>query len=210
MNTQPKHDLETGDLRGSAEIVVTPNGIDVGDLPNTDPATGDMRGHASSSIADAETGNSRMFTGAAAVAALIGALGVASYATGMWNSPPHAFAPRMAAAVPVAVPAVEMQHPVAPTVPKLAVVPAPVPAAPPIKAVAKPAPVHIAKRPIAPATHARPALTPPETASPEPLTPAPLEPVQIAPTPVEPTPALPDQTVPPAQPPQVKPTEPPQ
>lgn len=210
MNTQPKHDLETGDLRGSAEIVVMPNGIDVGDLPNADPATDDMRGHASSSETNTETDNTRMFAGAAAVAALIGGLGIASYATGMWNSAPPALAPRVAAAVPVAVPAVEQQPVVVP--PQQAVVPAQ--AAPPVVRT----PPQVTKRSAAPVVRALPKTAMPPIILPEPpavtpepptVTPEPLVPVQIAPTTTEP--ALPELSLPdlPSAPP-VTPTEPPQ
>lgn len=214
MNTQPKHNVETGDLRGSAAVVAMPNAINVGDLPNSDSATDDMRGRESSSVAGAETDNSRMFIGAAAVAALIGALGVASYATGMWNSPPPAFAPRIAATVPVALPAVEMKQAV--VAPQQAVVPAPVQTAPPAKAVRAPVAPHVTKRAAAPAVPAKPALTPPETTSPEPLmnttlTPAPVAPVPTSPAPTDPAlPALSLPDLPSAPPPPAKPTEPPQ
>lgn len=188
MNTQPKHDLETGDLRESAEIVAMPNGINVGDLPNTSTATDDLRGHESSSVTDAETDNSRMFVGAAAVAALIGGLGIASYATGMWNAPPRAFAPRVAA-IPAALPA----QPVVAPAPPQAIVPAP----PPVKVVL--APVVTPKRAAAPVVQARPkpAAMLPETTAPAAnttLTPEPLVPVQISPTPAEP--ALPELALP--------------
>ncbi len=221
MNTQPKHDLETGDLRGSAEIVVTPNGINVGDLPNTDTTTDDLRGHESSSVTDAETDNARMFVGAAAVAALIGALGVASYATGMWNAPRPAFAHRVAVA-DIAVPVVASPHavvpPAVPVAPPLAIVPpaASVQVAPPNEIIRAPVSPHVAKRVAAPVLRAQPALTPPETTSPEPpmnttLTPAPVEPVPTSPAPTDPAlPALSLPDLPSAASPPVKPTEPPQ
>jgi hypothetical protein len=210
MNTQPKHDLETGDLRGFAEIVAKPDGISIGDLPNADTATDDLRGHEPSAVTNPETDSTRMLVGAAAVAALIGALGVASYATGMWNSAPPPFAPRVAA--PLAVPAVEMQQTVVPEPPQQAVVP---PAAP-VQAVRAP----VAKRAAAPAVQAPPKPTPPETTpietiSPEPpmnttLTPVPVEPVPTPTEPVLPELSLPDLPSAPTQPSQVKPTEPPQ
>jgi hypothetical protein len=220
MNTQPKHDLETGDLRELAEIVAKPDGISIGDLPNADPATDDLRGHEPSPVTNPETDSTRMLVGAAAVAALIGALGVASYATGMWNSAPPALTPRVAA--PLSVPAVEMQQAVVPAPPQQAVVPpappvqAVVPPAAPVQAVRKP----VAKRAAAPAVQAPPKPTPPETTPiettpPEPpmnttLAPAPVEPVPTPTQPALPQLSLPDLPSAPTQPAPLKPTEPPQ
>ncbi len=211
MNTQPKHDLETGDPRGFEEIVAKPDDVSIGDIPNADTATDDLRGHEPSALSDAEADNTRKFVGAAAVAVLIGGLAIVSYATGMWYSAPPALAHRMAATVPAALPAVELAV-VAP--PQQTIVPpaTPIRAAAPVEAVGTPVPAHVTKRQ---AVHAspKPALAPPEITSPETppepvmnttLTPEPPVPVQISPAqPALPELSLPD--LPTAPPPQVVP-----
>lgn len=204
MNTQPMHTPATGDLRGSVEHVPAPGDVSVGDLPNSDTATDDMRGHEPSTAMAPKMDKNGMLLGAAAVAALIGAMGIFSYATGMWNSAPPA--PRV-----VAFNNVTQDLPAAP--PQQAVAPAPVPSVAVERPPASTPPV--AKRSAAPIL--RPAATPkrvvapPRSALPEiaPLTTAPLEAAPISPVPpTEPSPPV--QSVPEQPVPQTMPAPPPQ
>ena len=209
MNYQPKHDLETGDLRGDVETVARADYIDMGDLPNADTPTDDLRGHEPPPVTDPETTNVRMIVGAVVVAALIGGIGI-SYATGMWNSVPATPVHRVAAT-----------DNVLPALPALAPQPAAVtPAAsleapPPVEAARVPA--HIAKPFVAPSrmpvvqAQPKPVLTPPVAASPEiiapantSLTAAPMEPVQTLPATPAAEPAPPATPVQPATAPPVQ------
>jgi hypothetical protein len=215
MNTLPLHNPETGDLRALSETVAMPGDISVGDLPNSDTPTDDMRGLEPSATMEPEKDNTGMIAGAAVVAALIGGIGIVSYTMGAWDSAPATPAPHVVAsnnALP-ALPAVVPQQPAvsASAVPTIAV------EQPPILA-------PTAKRSAAPShrsavrTPREPVMATPETALPETTSPviAPAAPVAIAPlesapiSPVLPTtvPALPvteatpTSQTPPAQPPQ--------
>ena len=72
MNYQPKHDGETSDLRGDEQSVVKPNDINIGDLPNSDTATDDMRGVEPPAVTDPEADHSKMIVGAVIAAVVIG------------------------------------------------------------------------------------------------------------------------------------------
>ena len=162
MNTQPKHDAETGDLRGSEQLVTKPVSIDVGDLPNSDTPTDDMRGHAPPPETDVESDHTKMIVGAVVAAVVLGA--IVSFATGMWNTAPSAPAPAARVAA-IIVPA-----PLPTVAPQPAVVPAPVQAATPTEVEAAPIPAHVAKRAAAPshriAVQPKPVAVPAEIVSP--------------------------------------------
>jgi len=205
MNTQPKHDAETGDLQGSAPLVAKSDDSAIGDLPNSDTATDDMRGHEPAPETDAESDHTKMIVGAVFAVVLIG--GIVSYATGLWNTAPPA------PAQPARVAAIVVPAPLPAVVPQPAVVPAPVQAAPAAEVeAAPPVPVHVAKRTVAPRPAMRaqpkPVIVPAETAPIEtvqpmvtPATTAPEGATGGLPTPPATEPAaqvLPDQPVPPA------------
>lgn len=205
MNTQPAHDPATGDLRGCTEAVAMPGDINIGNIPNSDTPTDDMRGHEPLAAADPQSDKTGMIISGVAVAALIGGLGIFSYATGTWDSGPAKPAPVVVAANVVAPPS-----PVA--APQPAVVPAPVPSATVEGPSAPVAPV--VKRPAAskPAARLLPqrAIAPPEI-MPVPTTVAPLEAAPITPAPpaIEPAPpiqAVPDQPAAATPDPQTPPT----
>jgi len=136
MNTLPKHDAETGDIRGSEPFVTKTDDIAIGDLPNSDTATDDMRGHEPAPETDVESDHTKMIVGAVFAVVVLGAIG--SYATGMWNSAAPAPATRVAAII---VPAPVRNRLSSPLPFKLAT-PAVVESAP----VPAPAPAHVAKR----------------------------------------------------------------
>jgi len=108
MTYQPMHDAETNDLRGTEQIVAKPGDVNIGDVPNSDTATDDMRGHEPPPITDPEADHSKMIIGAVVAAVVIG--GAAIYAAGMWNAAPQAPAPATRVATtdvaPPALPAV--------------------------------------------------------------------------------------------------------
>ena len=214
MNTLPVHDPATGDLRGYVETAATPGDITVGDLPNSDTPTDDMRGQVPLPETDPETNKTRMIVGVVAVAALIGGIGIYAFTTGMWNSAP--VTPHVVAlnSAPPALPA---------AAPQQDVVPAPLQVKPSVAVEQPPVPAPVATRSAAPshrsAVRALPEriVAPPATTSPEitpvaPLTTAPLETAPISPAQpvIEPTPpvqSIPDQ---PAPSPQTTPSQPPQ
>ena len=203
MNTQPKHDAETGDLQGSAPLVAKSDDSAIGDLPNSDTATDDMRGHEPAPETDAESDHTKMIVGAVFAVVLIG--GIVSYATGLWNTAPSA------PAQPARVAAIVVPAPLPAVVPQPAVVPAPVQAAAPTEVEGTPVPAHVAKRTVAPrpAIKAQPktVIAPVETVSPAPpeimspapsaMTPAPEGATGGIPTPPATEQILPDQPVPP-------------
>lgn len=220
MTYQPKHEIETSDLRGSEPIVVKPGDISIGDLPNSDTATDDMRGHEPPPITDPEADHSKMIIGAVVAAVVIG--GAAIYTAGMWSAAPRAPAPMTRVATTTSAPPA-----LAAAVPQQAVIqpPAIVQATPPNEVVQTPASAHIAKRAVAPSRSPvvravpKPIPAPPAAMSPEimppndtPLIAVPQGPTGALPEPpaTEPTQSLPDQPVPPAQSPQPTPTQPPQ
>jgi hypothetical protein len=210
MNMQPKHDPEMGDLRGYAEIVAKPNDIAIGDLPNTDTETDDLRGHEPEPETDPQSDKNRMIIGAVIIAAVVGGIGLYSYAGGMWSAKP----PVASVVAAMAVPSIESAlAPPQAVVPPVAAVPAaPLAAAAPIEKVRAHGAAPIVKRSAAPSRLAPMPVVPerapvaPVTASPEitPMTAAPVELDPIAPTP--PVQVLPDQ--PAVQAPLTKPVEP--
>jgi hypothetical protein len=166
MNTQPTHDIETGDLRGAQQLMAKPDDIAIADLPNA--GTDDMRGHEPLPETDVESDHTKMIVGGVVAAIVVGV--IVSYSTGMWNAAPPAPAARVAAlVVPAPLPAVA---------PQPAVVPAPVQAATEVESAPVPAPV--AKRIAAPRAaikaQPKPVIAPAETVSPAPpeiMSPAP-------------------------------------
>jgi hypothetical protein len=210
MNDQPIHDSAMGDLRGNKQLVMTPDDINIGDIPNTDTATNDMRGYEPPPETDPEADNTKKIVGAVVVAAVLGGLGFFSYSAGLWNSAPapqvsHVLATTtVAPAAPAVVP---QQAAVAPVAPPAATAPVDaVPQQAPVIAVkrsaapnkipamkAQPKPVVLVPSPpvVVPQTVA-PQTTAPETALPEVMPPVnsvpapePLVPAPVVPTPTE-------------------------
>jgi len=199
MNTQPTHDIVTGDLRGAQELMAKPDDIAIADLPNAD--SGDMRGHEPAPESDVESDHTKMIVAGVVAAIVVGV--IVSYATGMWNPAPPAPAARVAAIV---VPA---------PLPVIAPQPAAVQATPPVEVESAPVPAPVAKHAAAPnrksvvRAEPKPIVAPPEIIAPTPPAIAPVTTMPDGATgglpPIPPVQVQPDQ---PAPPPQVLPDQP--